>query len=154
MSNTKQEAPAVVVEEVVELRTKTPEEAINDNFVNVDQAKDLEEVQSVALLATGFSNWHTNICNQAVHAMNAPEFKAGDDSAIRIVISSNNVERGAVDGERVLHPQEVEAFKAGIRYLFDMLVDLPFKFIPTDADDNIQPEYTSNVEVSNEAGQA
>lgn len=154
-----QEIIANVVDEAQVMDSGEPEvltadQGINKNFVTVDQAKELDEVKDVSIFATNIVNWHTGICNQAIHAMNAPEFMPGDDTAIRIEISSTNTERGAVDGKRVLHPQEVEAFKAGIRYLYDMLEELPFKFIPTDADDNIQPEYQSEVEVDAEKPEA
>lgn len=131
------------VQLAAEVKPSTPAEALESNLVTAEQAKELEEVKSIDVFATNIVNWHTHNMNQLIHVIGMPEFVNGDEAGIRITITSDNVERGAVDGKRILHPKEIEAFKAGVRYAFDQCNELPFKFIPTDADGNIQPEYES-----------
>lgn len=135
------------------IQVKTKDQSIEDNFVTTEEAKELDVVDNVSQFATGIVNWHTHNMNQLVHAMNMPETNE-DGIRIAIEITSDATDRGAVDGKRVLHPKEIEAFKAGIRYAYDQCVVLPFKFIPTDADDNIQPEYNDTAEVNETEPQA
>lgn len=117
--------------------------AENPNFVNEDQTEDLVMITNLSNFAAGIVGWHTDICNQAVHAMQMPEIHPTEGTHIRIRIHTDSKEKQDEEGMRVLAPEEIEAFKAGIRYVYDQFKELPFKFLPTDADGNVQPEYAS-----------
>lgn len=126
----------------------------NVNLVHQDNVAELEEVREISHFATAVVNWHTNNCNQAIHAMNMPEHVEGDEAFIQVqVLALGHPDVDPETGMRVLKAEEIPAFKAGIRYLFDLIEELPFKFLPTDADGNVQPEYasTEDVQASNEA---
>lgn len=137
------EAPAEVATITVSENTSEQLEATaeNPNFVNEAEAEDLEVIKDISNFATGIVAWHTDICNQAVHAMNMPEVHPTEGTHVAIRISTQHEKLQDAEGMRYLAPSEIEAFKAGIRYVYDQFKELPFKFLPTDADGNVQPEY-------------
>lgn len=131
-----------------------PTDKIEDHmFATTDEVKGLDIVNDISEFSTGIANWHMHNMNQLQHALNTPEYDPEADAFIRITISSNDESRGAVDGQRILHPKELEAFKAGIRYALDQCYELPFKFIPTDADGNISPEFQGEHKLDEETKQ-
>lgn len=116
----------------------------NPNLVHEDDTEDLEEVATVAAFATGIYNWHTDLVNQCIHVVNMPERRDEDPAFIQVkVTAKGHPDADPETGMRVLKADEIPSFKAGVQYVLDMLHALPFKFLPTDADQNVVPEYAS-----------
>lgn len=116
----------------------------NPNLVHEDDTEDLEEVATVAAFATGIYNWHTDLVNQCIHVVNMPERRDEDPAFIQVkVTAKGHPDADPETGMRVLKSEEIPSFKAGVQYVLDMLHALPFKFLPTDADQNVVPEYAS-----------
>lgn len=126
----------------------------NENLIHETEAEKLDMITDISNFATGIVMWHTDICNQAIHAMNMPEVHPSEGTHIAIRISTQHEKLKDEEGMRYLAPSEIEAFKAGIRYLFDQFKDLPFKFLPTDADGNVQPEYAADTVETTDAPEA
>lgn len=116
----------------------------NPNLVHEDATEDLEEVSNVARFATGIYNWHTDLVNQCIHVVNMPERRDEDPAFIQVkVTAKGHPDADPETGMRVLNSEEIPSFKAGVQYALDMLQELPYKFLPTDADQNVVPEYAS-----------
>lgn len=116
----------------------------NPNLVHQDDVEELDEVKNVSDFANGIYVWHTSLVNQCIHVVNMPEHQADDAAFIQVKVTA----KGHPDADpetnlRILKEEEIPAFKAGVQYALDMLVELPFKFLPTDADNNVVPEYAS-----------
>lgn len=124
----------------------------NPNLITKDQTTELDMVNDIAVFATSIVNWHTHIANQTQHVLNMPEQQEGDDTYIGVFVrcDSNHPDYDAERGMRQLRMSELPAFKAGVRYFHDLFVELPFKFVPTDADGNVLPEYESGVDAGDE----
>lgn len=123
------------------------EEAVvetNPNLVHEDETEILDEVKEVSQFATGIYNWHTSLVNQCIHVVNMPERQEDDPAFIQVkVTAKGHPDADPETGMRVLKSDEIPSFKAGVQYVLDMLQELPFKFLPTDADQNVVPEYAS-----------
>lgn len=120
------------------------QEEVNPNLVHEDDTEQLDEVKEISHFATGIYNWHTNIVNQAIHVVNMPERKEEDPAFIQVkVTAKDHPDADPETGMRILKAEEIPAFKAGVQYMLDMFGELPYKFLPTDADNNVTPEYAS-----------
>lgn len=116
----------------------------NPNLVHEDETEILDEVKEVSQFATGIYNWHTSLVNQCIHVVNMPERREDDPAFIQVkVTAKDHPDADPETGMRVLKSDEIPSFKAGVQYALDMLQELPFKFLPTDADQNVVPEYAS-----------
>ena len=116
----------------------------NPNLVHEDETEILDEVKEVSQFATGIYNWHTSLVNQCIHVVNMPERREDDPAFIQVkVTAKGHPDADPETGMRVLKSEEIPSFKAGVQYVLDMLQELPFKFLPTDADQNVVPEYAS-----------
>lgn len=116
----------------------------NPNLVHEDDTEVLDEVKEVSQFATGIYNWHTSLVNQCIHVVNMPERRDEDPAFIQVkVTAKGHPDADPETGMRVLKADEIPSFKAGVQYALDMLQELPFKFLPTDADQNVVPEYAS-----------
>lgn len=116
----------------------------NPNLVHEDETEILDEVKEVSQFATGIYNWHTSLVNQCIHVVNMPERREDDPAFIQVkVTAKGHPDADPETGMRVLKSDEIPSFKAGVQYALDMLKELPFKFLPTDADQNVVPEYAS-----------
>lgn len=116
----------------------------NPNLIHEDETEILDEVKEVSQFATGIYNWHTNLVNQCIHVVNMPERREDDPAFIQVkVTAKGHPDADPETGMRVLKSDEIPSFKAGVQYALDMLQELPFKFLPTDADQNVVPEYAS-----------
>lgn len=116
----------------------------NPNLVHEDDTEVLDEVKEISHFATGIYNWHTNIVNQAIHVVNMPERQQDDPAFIQVkVTAKDHPDTDPETGMRILKAEEIPAFKAGVQYALDMFQELPYKFLPTDADNNVVPEYAS-----------
>ena len=126
-------------------------EETNPNLVHEDATEDLEEVGTVAAFATGIYNWHTDMINQCIHVVNMPERRDEDPAFIQVkVTAKGHPDADPETGMRILKADEIPSFKAGVQYALDMLKELPFKFLPTDADQNVVPEYASTGKADDE----
>lgn len=144
-----------------------------DNRIDEVKASTFEEVTQVSQFATQIFNWHVDMTNQLKHIMAMPREKDGGVIAIAVfdpehpdslgygtdpaVVIPDEIVKGVKlsKGWRALSDlTEVNAFMHGIRCAFDLVADLPFKFLPTNADGNTVPEYTAEaVENENATGQ-
>jgi hypothetical protein len=124
------------------------EEVKRDHIVTEEEASNLDKVDDIDLLSTAFLNWHTNAINQMIHVLNMPEHIDEADKQIEISVRDPHHANADENGFRVLSINEVSAFKAGVRYAYDLVNNLPFKFVPTDADGNIKQEYQSDEPVN------
>lgn len=116
----------------------------NPNLVHEDETEILDEVKEVSQFATGIYNWHTSLVNQCIHVVNMPERQEDDPAFIQVKVTAKGHPDADPETEmRVLKSEEIPSFKAGVQYALDMLQELPFKFLPTDADQNVVPEYAS-----------
>ena len=116
----------------------------NPNLVHEDATEVLDEVKEISQFATGIYNWHTDLVNQCIHVVNMPERRDEDPAFIQVkVTAKGHPDADPETGMRVLKADEIPSFKAGVQYALDMLQELPFKFLPTDADQNVVPEYAS-----------
>ena len=116
----------------------------NPNLVHEDDTEVLDEVKEISQFATGIYNWHTDLVNQCIHVVNMPERRDEDPAFIQVkVTAKGHPDTDPETGMRVLKADEIPSFKAGVQYVLDMLHALPFKFLPTDADQNVVPEYAS-----------
>lgn len=116
----------------------------NPNLIHEDETEILDEVKEVSQFATGIYNWHTSLVNQCIHVVNMPERREDDPAFIQVkVTAKGHPDADPETGMRVLKSDEIPSFKAGVQYALDMLQELPFKFLPTDADQNVVPEYAS-----------
>lgn len=116
----------------------------NPNLVHEDDTEVLDEVKEISQFATGIYNWHTALVNQCIHVVNMPERRDEDPAYIRVkVTAKGHPDADPETGMRILKADEIAPFKAGVQYALDMLKELPFKFLPTDADQNVVPEYAS-----------
>ena len=122
------------------------QEEVNPNVIHQDDTEDLEQVKEISIFATQIYNWHVDLMNQCRHVVNMPIPQEGDTAYIRINVTApeGHPDRDPETGKRALKLEEYPAFIAGVRYAADMLAELPFKFLPTDADGNVQPEYASS----------
>lgn len=129
-----------------EQKVNQEEEVIetNPNLVHEDDTEVLDEVKEISQFATGIYNWHTDLVNQCIHVVNMPERRDEDPAFIQVkVTAKGHPDADPETGMRVLKADEIPSFKAGVQYALDMLQELPFKFLPTDADQNVVPEYAS-----------
>lgn len=126
------------------MTTQKLEEVDRAHIINEADTAELDKIDDIDLLSTIFLNWHTESINQMVHAINMPEEADESGKQIEIKVRDPNHPEKNEDGFRVLNDDEVPAFKSGIRYALDLVKDLPFKFVPTDADGNIKQEYQSD----------
>lgn len=140
-----------VVDQLQNLEATTQEQHLeeafsetNPNLVHEDDTEVLDEVKEISQFATGIYNWHTHIVNQAIHVVNMPERQQDDPAFIQVkVTAKGHPDTDPETGMRILKAEEIPAFKAGVQYMLDMFQELPYKFLPTDADDNVVPEYAS-----------
>lgn len=144
MTNTDQNLETAKQPEITQIEG----EENNPNLVHEDDTSDLEEIKNISMFASGVVAWHTDICNQANHVIGMPEQDA-KGAVIEIKITSDKATDPS--GLRTLDVSEHEAFKAGVRYVYDMFKSLPFSFLPTDADGKVEPEYASTE--ANESGE-
>ena len=126
-------------------------EETNPNLVHEDATEDLEVVSTVAEFSTRIYYWHTEMINQCTHVVNMPERRDEDPAFIQVkVTAKGHPDADPETGMRILKADEIPAFKAGVQYALDMLKELPFKFLPTDADQNVVPEYASTGKADDE----
>lgn len=146
------------------------EDKDGDNRINQSTASTFEEVVKIDQFATQIYNWHVELTNQMKHVLNMPRMEDGGLIAIVVYDPSHPNSHGhgstgetdiadLVDEQGIKIPvgwrkltniDEVNGFMHGVRYAFDLVADLPFKFLPTDADGNTVPEYAEGTEPNEE----
>lgn len=117
-----------------------------DNFIpnqiSEQEAKDggfipATDINAFAKLVV---DWQINICNQGTHVLNLVN-QPEDPQMIRIWVYEPDHPEANEKGLRPLTEAEVLPFKHGVRYLLDMVEQLPFQYTPSDADGNTLPGF-------------
>lgn len=113
----------------------TEQEATDKNFVKADD---------VNVLATQVVYWHGNACNQVQHVLNLDNSNPADPQKIGIRVYEPDHPDADENGFRLLLDSELIPFKHGMRYALDQFEELPFQYVPTNADGDTLPGYGAN----------
>lgn len=125
------------------------------NAISEQAAKDaqFELATDINELATRIVFWHNNVCNQAQHVLNLDLNNPDDPQEVLIKAYDRDHAEADEHGFRALTHAEMVPFKHGVRYVLDMMEQLPFSYTPSDADGNTLPEYSGRGFASEETKQ-
>ncbi|AGY48137.1 hypothetical protein Presley_70 [Acinetobacter phage Presley] len=115
-----------------------------DLLITEDQAKQMQQVNDIEHLGDLIGNWLLNTKNALFHVLDMPENEDPNDPENAILVLDPKHPKADGLGNRALTEEERVGFMFGIRYvLADYLDQFPVKFVVTDADGNVAPEYAS-----------
>lgn len=119
------------------------------NAISIEEAnsKDFIPATDISQLATSVVFWHTNIMNHGQHVLNIDNGNPDDPQEVGIKVYEPKHAEAGEDGFRLLTPEELVPFKHGVRFLLDMVSELPFNYTPTDADEVPLPGYGSENDI-------
>lgn len=121
--------------------------------ITEDEAKaaGLQVITDAQQIANIIINWHIDLCNQGQHVLNL-DLNNPDDPQKAVIRVYEPLHADADEkGWRALADTEIVAFKHGVRYLLDMVEQLPFSYTPTDADGKVLDEYAATQDLAQDA---
>lgn len=120
----------------------TPVDA--DLLIDEDKANTMEQVKDLERLGDIIGNWVLNTRNSLYHVLDMPENPDPENPDNGIMVNDPQHPQANEQGFRALNEAERNGFMFGIQYFVEEYLDkFPIKFLPTDADGNVPPEYAS-----------
>lgn len=120
------------------------------NQISETEATEYEQITNLGQFVNNVVHWHLGVVQQLEHMVNVPIAKPGDPITVLTEIRDPSVpaeDGNPLGGFRPLTTAiEMNAFVAGVRAALDLIVELPFKYVPADADENTLPEYSGEAE--------
>lgn len=115
-----------------------------DLLISEDQAKQMQQIGDIEHLGDLIGNWLLNTKGSLLHVLEMPENEDPNNPENAILVLDPKHPKADVHGNRPLTEEERVGFMFGIRYFItDYLDQFPVKFMVTDADGNVAPEYAS-----------
>ena len=125
--------------------TQQHPDTLRDPRISEAQAQEAGFVPAtdISQFATLVVGWNQHIVNQGQHVLALDLDNPDDPMKVGIRVYQPEHPNADTEGFRLLEDNELVPFKHGVRYMLDMISQLPFDYSPTDADGKVLDEFAS-----------